>query len=46
MLTINDKTVLTDFENAEHHKPSPQKIINADRTIYTSRELCVPKAGL
>jgi len=46
MLTIDDDSMLADFEKAEHDEPSPQKIIDADRTIYTSRELRVPKAGL
>jgi serine/threonine protein kinase len=46
MLTIDDESLLADFEKAEQDEPSPRKIIDADRTIYTSRELRVPNAGL
>jgi serine/threonine-protein kinase SRPK3 len=46
MLTIDDESMLADFEKAEQDEPSLRKMIDADRTIHTSRELRLPKAGL
>jgi serine/threonine protein kinase len=46
MLTISDESMLADFEKAEQDEPSPRKIIDANRTIYTSRELRKPNEGL
>ena len=45
MLTINDESMLADFEKAERDEPSPRKIIDANRTIYTSRRFRLPKDG-
>ncbi|KAK4989742.1 hypothetical protein LTR66_006998 [Elasticomyces elasticus] len=41
MLTINDDTILQDFEKAEMEKPSDRKVY-PDRTIYTSRQFRRP----
>ena len=46
MLTIDDESMLADFEKAEREEPSLRKVIDANRTIYTSRELRLPKKGL
>jgi serine/threonine protein kinase len=43
MLTIDDKSLLSDFEKAEQEDPSPRKVINNTRTIYGSRKLGLPK---
>lgn len=43
MLTIDDKSLLSDFEKAEHEDPSPRKVIDNTRTIYGSRKLGLPK---
>lgn len=43
MLTLDDKSVLDDFEKAEAEEPSPAKIIDSTRTIYGSRKLGPPK---
>jgi hypothetical protein len=46
MLTIDDKSLLTEFERNESEQPSPKKIIDKDRTIYGSRKLGLPKDSL
>lgn len=43
MLTLEDESLLCDFEKAEADEPSPAKIINSVRTIYGSRRLGLPK---
>ena len=43
MLQIEDPNVLTGFEEAEKATPSHQENVNAERTIYGSRELRPPK---
>lgn len=46
MLTIADKSMLSDFETAEREDPSPRKLIDGTRTIYASRSLRYPKDNL
>ncbi|PYI20349.1 kinase domain protein [Aspergillus violaceofuscus CBS 115571] len=43
MLSIDDDSMLRDFEKAEQQNPSPRKVIDDNRTIYTSRKLRLPK---
>ncbi|KAG5302383.1 protein kinase [Histoplasma capsulatum G186AR] len=43
MLTIEDASVLTDFEEAEQKSPCPRKVVNDERTIYTSRDFRRPR---
>jgi hypothetical protein len=43
MFTIDDETLLTEFERSEREQPSPRKTIDRDRTIYGSRKLGLPK---
>ncbi|KAL9093974.1 MAG: hypothetical protein Q9165_003644 [Trypethelium subeluteriae] len=43
MLTIDDKSLLSDFEKAERKDPCPRKVIDDTRTIYGSRKLGLPK---
>ena len=43
MLAIADKSMYEDFEKAEMKDPSPRKIIDEARTIYTSRRFGKPK---
>ncbi|GKZ75793.1 hypothetical protein AnigIFM56816_000454 [Aspergillus niger] len=43
MLGIDDESILTDFERAEHQTPTPRKILDSTRSIYTSRKLRLPK---
>lgn len=43
MLTVDDKSMLHDFEKAEAEDPSLMKIIDDVRTIYGSRKLGMPK---
>jgi hypothetical protein len=43
MLTIDDETLLTDFEQAETEQPPVRKVIDNSRTIYGSRKLGLPK---
>ncbi|KAE8321284.1 hypothetical protein RU639_013166 [Aspergillus parasiticus] len=45
MLTIADPSMLKNFERAELEYPSPRKIIDGSRTIYTSRNFDKPKDG-
>ncbi|PYI02933.1 protein kinase [Aspergillus sclerotiicarbonarius CBS 121057] len=42
MLSVEDESILVDFEEAEKSNPSPRKIIG-DRVIYSSRKLGIPK---
>ncbi|RMD41700.1 hypothetical protein DV735_g3437, partial [Chaetothyriales sp. CBS 134920] len=46
MLTIEDISLLTNFEQAEMENPSPTKLIDETRTIYGSRKLDLPKDSL
>lgn len=46
MLTVNDESVLDDFERAETEEPSPTKVINDIRIIYGSRKLGLPRDSL
>lgn len=44
MLTIEDETMLKDFEEAEiKNNPTPKKIINSERAIYASRSFRRPR---
>jgi serine/threonine-protein kinase SRPK3 len=43
MLQVGDESVLTDYEEIEGHHPSLQKVINEERTIYTSQAFRPPK---
>jgi serine/threonine protein kinase len=43
MLTIEDTSLLEDFEKAEIENPSARKIINETRSIYRSRSFGKPK---
>ncbi|KAJ5097783.1 kinase-like domain-containing protein [Penicillium angulare] len=42
MLSIEEESILLDFENAEISSPSPRKQVQ-DRSIYLSRKLGIPK---
>lgn len=46
MLSIDDETILTEFEKEEKLHPSPRKTVDSNRTIYMSRELSLPTQGL
>ena len=46
MLTVDDESMLTDFEKAEQDDPAPRKVIDANRTVYCSRKFRFPKDGL
>lgn len=46
MLTVDDESVLDDFERAETEDPSPTKVINDIRIIYGSRKLGLPRDSL
>lgn len=46
MLSIDDESLLPEFEQAEAEQPSPTKIIDETRTIYGSRKLGLPKNSL
>jgi serine/threonine protein kinase len=46
MLTIDDMSLLEDFEKAEIDDPSPTKIIDHVRTIYASRKFGLPQGIL
>ncbi|CAN9335049.1 unnamed protein product [Alternaria alternata] len=46
MLTVDDDTILENFEKSEAENPSPFKVIDDTRTIYSSRELPHPTGGL
>jgi len=45
MLSIEDESMLEEFEKAELENPSPRKIIDGTRSIYKSRNLPKPKNG-
>jgi non-specific serine/threonine protein kinase len=45
MLSIEDPGMLDDFATAELGNPSPQKVIDQSRIIYTSRKFRRPIAG-
>lgn len=42
MFEVADESILSDFEQGELQNPSPRKELDG-RTIYTSRELGMPK---
>lgn len=42
MLSIEDETILTEFEEEEQEHPGPRKVVDNNRTIYTSRKLSLP----
>ena len=42
MLTVDDESILNDFEKAEADDPSPRKVIDNVRTVYGSRKLGLP----
>ncbi|KAM3501022.1 hypothetical protein MY11210_009436 [Beauveria gryllotalpidicola] len=46
MLTLDDHTLLYDFEKAEEDAPSRKKVIDDVRIIYGSRRLGLPKGDL
>ncbi|KAI9889353.1 MAG: hypothetical protein M1814_005521 [Vezdaea aestivalis] len=46
MLSVDDKSLLPEFEKAEAEQPSAKKVINETRTIYGSRKLGLPKDSL
>lgn len=46
MLTVADETVLHNVENAELENLLPRKIVNNDRTIYSSHKLGLPRDAL
>ena len=46
MLSIDDKSLILEFERAEVDEPSPTKVIDETRTIYGSRKLGLPKDSL
>ncbi len=46
MLTVDDDTILENFEKAEAENPSPSKVIDDTRIIYSSRELPHPTGDL
>ena len=43
MLTVNDESLYTEFEQVEIEEPSPMKVIDETHTIYGSRKLGLPK---
>lgn len=45
MLRIDDESVLQDYEQAEVREPSTRKVIDKERTIYTSRNFRRPEAN-
>lgn len=42
MLSVEDESILVDFEKAEKSSPTPRKV-GGDRVIYSSRDLGIPK---
>lgn len=47
MLSIDDETILTEFEKKEEEQhPSPRKTVNGNRTVYVSRKLSLPEQDL
>lgn len=43
MLEIEDLSVLSAFEENERTNPAPEKVIDAERSIYASRKFRHPK---
>ncbi|KAF2759214.1 kinase-like protein [Pseudovirgaria hyperparasitica] len=43
ILSIEDESLLPEFERAEAEEPSPMKVIDEFRTIYGSRRFSLPK---
>lgn len=46
MLSIEDERILDEFAKQEKENPGPRKLVEKDRTIYTSRKLPLPKDDL
>lgn len=46
MLSIEDETILTEFEKDEQRHPSPRKVLDKNYTIYSSRKLSLPSNDL
>jgi serine/threonine protein kinase len=46
MLTVDDESILSNFEKAEADNPSPTKVVDHKRIIYGSRKLGLPKNAL
>ena len=46
MLSVDDESLLPEFERAEVEGPSPTKVVNESLTIYGSRKLGLPKDSL
>lgn len=46
MLTIADESILENVENAEAENMLPKKVVNNNRTIYSSHKLGLPKDAL
>lgn len=46
MLNIEDERMLKEFIKQEQEYPSQQKVMDRDRTIYTSRKFLLPKDDL
>ncbi|KAJ5249185.1 protein kinase domain protein [Penicillium chermesinum] len=42
MLSIEDEAILAEFEKDEKGNPSPRKVVDCNRTIYSSRKLPWP----
>ncbi|KAM5480467.1 putative non-specific serine/threonine protein kinase [Microsporum canis] len=45
MLTVEDNSMLEDFEKIELESPTPRKVIDGTRSIYRSRYFTRPKNG-
>lgn len=43
MITISDESVLADLEESRQQNPNLRKVVDKNRTIYTSRKLRLPK---
>ncbi|OJI83742.1 hypothetical protein ASPTUDRAFT_75468 [Aspergillus tubingensis CBS 134.48] len=43
MLSIDDPSILTDFEISQQQAPTPKKTVDSTRSTYTSRKLRLPK---
>lgn len=46
MLSIEDERILEEFGKQEQEHPGPRKVVDKDRTIYTSRKLSLPNDDL
>ncbi|MCJ1410734.1 hypothetical protein MMC19_004820 [Ptychographa xylographoides] len=45
-MTIDDESMLSNFEETEREDPAPRKIVDDNRTVYMSRSFRFPKDGL